>query len=176
MGALLALHARGRGGRGQVVDVAIYEAVYALMESLVPEYPLQGHVRERSGPTIPHVAPSNVYPCADGVSVLIAANADNVFGRLCQAIGHRGLAVDPRFATHQARGKHMAAIDGIVAAWTEQRPSEEVVRIMEEAGRAGRMIYTAREIAADPHYRARGMIAPMPIEDWAWSSRCRAWC
>jgi succinyl-CoA---D-citramalate CoA-transferase len=165
IGALLALHARGHGGRGQVVDVAIYEAVFALMESLVPEYLLQGHVRERSGATIPHVAPSNVYPCADGVSVLIAANADNVFGRLCRAIGQPALAADPRFATHQARGEHMAAIDGIVAAWTQQRPSEEVVHTMEEAGVPAGLIYTAREIAADPHYQARGMIVPTPIKD-----------
>jgi succinyl-CoA---D-citramalate CoA-transferase len=165
VGALLALHARGRGGAGQVVDVAIYEAVYALMESLIPEYVLQGRVRERSGATIPHVAPSNVYPCADGVAVLIAANADNVFLRLCQAIGQPALAADPRFATHQARGEHMAAIDDIVAAWTSRHPSDEVVRLMEAAGVPAGLVYTAREIAADPHFRARGMIVPTPLED-----------
>jgi crotonobetainyl-CoA:carnitine CoA-transferase CaiB-like acyl-CoA transferase len=165
IGALLALHARGRGKGGQVVDVAIYEAVYALMESLVPEYVLQGRIRERSGPIIPHVAPSNVYPCADGVSVIIAANADNVFRRLCQVIDQPGLASDPRFATHQARGANMDAIDAIVADWTRARPSAEVVQMMDEAGVPAGPIYTAREIVADPHFRAREMIVPVPIED-----------
>ncbi|SRR5579884_2836285 len=165
IGALLALQARGRIGRGQVVDVAIYEAVYALMESLVPEYVLQGRVRERSGPIIPHVAPSNVYPCADGVSVVIAANADNVFRRLCQAIGQPELCDDARFATHQARGENMEAIDAIIAAWTSQRASEDVVRAMDAAGVPAGPIYTAREIVADPHFRARTMIVPVPLED-----------
>ncbi len=147
--------------------MAIYEAVYALMESLVPEYVLQGRVRERSGPIIPHVAPSNVYPCADGVSVIIAANADNVFRRLCEAIGQPELSADPRFATHQARGDNMAAIDGIIAAWTGQRPSAEVVRVMDAAGVPAGPIYTAREIVADPHFRARDMIVPVPLDDGA---------
>lgn len=170
IGALLALCGRERGVTtsqrpGQVVDVAIYEAVYALMESLVPEYVLQGKIRERTGAVLPHVAPSNVYPCRDGVSVIIAANADNVFRRLCDAMGRPELAHDPRFATHQARGEHQAAIDAIVAEWTAQYPSREVVERMDAAGVPAGPIYTAREIVADPHFQARGMIQQVPIEE-----------
>jgi crotonobetainyl-CoA:carnitine CoA-transferase CaiB-like acyl-CoA transferase len=171
IGALLALCGRERkngahGARsGQVVDVAIYEAVYALMESLVPEYVLQGKVRQRTGAILPHVAPSNVYPCSDGVSVIIAGNADNVFRRLCDAMGQPELSGDPRFATHQARGEHQEEIDAIVSQWTMQHPSQEVVALMDEAGVPAGPIYTAREIVADPHFQARGMVVPMPIEE-----------
>jgi succinyl-CoA--D-citramalate CoA-transferase len=170
IGALLALRAREQGSNrsgsgGQVVDVAIYEAVYALMESLVPEYVLQGKIRERTGPILPHVAPSNVYPCSDGVSVIIAANADNVFKRLCEAMGRPDLVTDPRFAGHQERGEHQAEIDDLIAAWTVQFPSAEVVRRMDDAGVPAGPIYTAREIVQDPHFSARGMILPMPIEE-----------
>jgi succinyl-CoA--D-citramalate CoA-transferase len=170
IGALLALCARGRGAKrgaagGQVVDVAIYEAVYALMESLVPEYVLQGKIRQRTGPILPHVAPSNVYPCSDGVSVIIAANADNVFKRLCEAMGRPELATDSRFAGHQARGEHQEEIDAIIAAWTAGIASAELVRRMDEAGVPAGPIYTAREIVDDPHFAARGMIVPVPIEE-----------
>ena len=171
IGALLALTARERNVRGkgpnpgQVVDVAIYEAVYALMESLVPEYVLQGKVRERTGAVLPHVAPSNVYPCSDGVSVIIAANADNVFRRLCDAMNRPELASDPQFATHQARGENQEAIDAIVAEWTVQHPSQEVVRLMDAAGVPAGPIYTGREMVADPHFQARNMIQPVPIEE-----------
>ncbi len=171
IGALLALckrernHGQNGTAGGQVVDVAIYEAVYALMESLVPEYVLQGKIRQRTGAVLPHVAPSNVYPCADGVSVIIAANADNVFRRLCATMGQPELATDDRFATHQARGEHQAEIDAIVARWTEQHTSEEIVGLMDEAGVPAGPIYTAREMTADPHFRARRMIIETPIED-----------
>jgi crotonobetainyl-CoA:carnitine CoA-transferase CaiB-like acyl-CoA transferase len=171
IGALLALCSRERNGRGrnaptgQVVDVAIYEAVYALMESLVPEYVLQGKIRERTGAILPHVAPSNVYPCSDGVSVIIAGNADNVFRRLCDAMGQPELSSDPRFATHQARGEHQEEIDALVAAWTVQHPSQEVIRLMDEAGVPAGPIYTAREIIADPHFQARNMVLSVPIEE-----------
>lgn len=171
IGALLALCGRERGitrsqGRaGQVVDVAIYEAVYALMESLVPEYVLQGKIRQRTGAVLPHVAPSNVYPCKDGVAVLIAANADNVFRRLCDAMDRPELASDPRFASHQARGEHQAEIDAIIAEWTAQLRSQDVVEQMDAAGVPAGPIYTAREIVADPHFQARGMIQYVPIEN-----------
>lgn len=170
IGALLALRSREHGGNragsgGQVVDVAIYEAVYALMESLVPEYVLQGKIRERTGPILPHVAPSNVYPCSDGVSVIIAANADNVFKRLCEAMGRPDLITDSRFVGHQDRGEHQGEIDALIAEWTVQFPSAEVVRRMDDAGVPAGPIYTAREIVQDPHFSARGMIVPMPIEE-----------
>jgi succinyl-CoA--D-citramalate CoA-transferase len=166
IGALLAVVARQRGnGGGQVVDVAIYEAVFALMESIVPEYVLQGKVRERSGPVLPHVAPSNVYPCSDGVDVIIAANADNVFRRLAEAMGQPELITDERFATHQARGEHQSIIDDIVARWTRQHPSTNVVEMMDEAGVPCGPINTAREMVDDPHFQARDMVVWVPIEE-----------
>lgn len=151
--------------RGQVVDVAIYEAVFALMESLVPEFELQGKVRGRTGAVLPHVAPSNVYPCNDGVDVLIAANADNPFRRLCDAMGQPELAVDERFATHVARGEFQEEIDEIVRSWTIQRDSDTVIGTMDAAGVPCGKIYTAKEILADPQYQARGMIQNMVLDD-----------
>lgn len=170
IGALLALCSREHAdpasrGRGQVVDVAIYEAVFALMESLVPDYLLQGKVRQRTGAILPHVAPSNVYPSADGTDIIIAANADNVFERLCDAMGAPELLVDPRFATHQARGKHQVEIDEIVSAWTRQYPSTVTISLLDKAGVPASPIYTAREIVNDPHYRARQMIRDVECED-----------
>jgi formyl-CoA transferase len=126
---------------------------------------LQGKIRQRTGAVLPHVAPSNVYPCSDGVSVIIAANQDNVFRRLCDVMGHPELTSDPRFATHQARGEHQEEIDALVAEWTIQHPSQEVVQAMDTAGVPAGPIYTAREIVADPHFQARGMILSVPIEE-----------
>src|SRR4051794_6118058 len=118
IGTLSALvHARATG-RGQEVDVAIYEAVAALMESTMADYELGGVVRTRSGSVLPGVAPSNVYPTSDGAEVVVAANADSVFVRLCDAMGQPALATDARFATHGARGANMDELDAIVAAWT----------------------------------------------------------
>jgi formyl-CoA transferase/succinyl-CoA--D-citramalate CoA-transferase len=114
IGVLAALHEARSSGRGQEVDVAIYEAVHALMESTMADYELAGVVRERSGSVLPGVAPSNVYPTADGDEVLIAANADTVFGRLAGAMGRPELARDPRYATHGARGEHMAELDELI--------------------------------------------------------------
>lgn len=167
LGALLALVARERGNApgGQVVDVAIYEAVFAMMESLVPDYLLQGKIRERTGPVLPHVAPSNVYPCGDGVDVIIAANADNVFRRLAEAMGQPELVTDPRFATHRARGENQQEIDRIVAMWTVKHSSLDVVRIMDEGGVPAGPIYTAREMVGDPHFQARQMVVSLPIEE-----------
>ena len=147
------------------MDVAIYEAVFALMESLVPEYKLQGKVRSRTGSVLPHVAPSNVYPCSDGVDVLIAATADNPFKRLCGAMGQPELASDPRFATHTARGEFQEEIDAIVAQWTSQHGSDSVQTAMDEAGVPCGKIYTAREMLSDPQYRSRQMIRDMVIDE-----------
>ncbi|MCC7366689.1 MAG: CoA transferase [Dehalococcoidia bacterium] len=172
LGALASLQAiksgaRGEPGavRGQVVDVAVYEAVYALMESLVPDYQLLGKVRERSGPVLPHVAPSNTYPCSDGVDVLIAANADNVFRRLCDVMEQPELATDPRFATHTARGENQDEIDGIVGQWTQQFDSRALVTLLDEAGVPAGPIYTARNMVDDPHFAARGMIQKMMLDE-----------
>ena len=121
LGALCALHARERTGRGQVVDSAIYEAVLGVMESLIPEYAVAGYIRERTGAILPNVAPSNVYPTADGQMVIIAANQDTVFRRLAEAMGRPDLATDERYATHVARGAHQAELDELITAW-ERRP------------------------------------------------------
>ncbi|HXV93745.1 MAG TPA: CoA transferase [Pseudonocardia sp.] len=158
VGGLVALHARHATGRGQVVDTAIYEAVLGLMESLIPEYQLAGYVRERTGSILPNVAPSNVYPCADGKMLLIAANQDTVFRRLAGVMGSPELADDERFATHSARGDHQQELDDLIAAWTATLPEEKVMAALVEAGVPAGRIYTAREMLTDPHFAARDAI------------------
>src|SRR5690606_23641174 len=174
LGALVALHHRDvNGGRGQVVDVGIYEAVLAMMESTIPEYALTGYIRGRTGSTIPGVAPSNIYPTKDGDYVLIAGNADNVFRRLSEAIGHPEWPDDPRFATHQARGEHMEELDGMIADWTRQRSAEEILSTMHEAGVPAGKVYTAKDMMEDPQFAARENIVwvedpeigPIPMQN-----------
>jgi formyl-CoA transferase len=158
IGALLALHHIKNGGRGQVIDVALYESVFNVMESLLPEYDAQGYVRERSGSALPGIAPSNLYPCRDGSYVLIAGNADSLYRRLMSAIGREDLRDDPALARNDGRAAQMERIDAAIAAWTSQRSLPEVLAAMEEAEVPAGRIYTAADIAADPHYAARGMI------------------
>jgi formyl-CoA transferase len=160
--ALAALLERGRSGRGQEIDVAIYESVLAFMESLVPDYQVAGYVRERTGATLPGVAPSNVYPTADGASVLIAANQDTVFRRLAAVMGQPELGTDPRYATHTARGARQAELDGLVAAWTATRQSGELVELMAEHGVPAGMIYQPADMLTDPQFMARGSIVEVP--------------
>jgi formyl-CoA transferase/succinyl-CoA--D-citramalate CoA-transferase len=158
IGALAALSEARRSGRGQEVDVAIYEAVAALMESSMADYELGGVLRGRSGSVLPGVAPSNAYPTADGTEVLIAANADTVFARLCAAMGRPELDADPRFATHIARGTNMVDLDELIAAWTVTMTSDDLLAALAlHAVPAGR-IYTARDMLDDPHYLARDMV------------------
>jgi formyl-CoA transferase len=161
VGALSALHCRDRTGRGQVVDSAIYEAVLAMMESLVTEYDKTGYIRERTGPILPNVAPSNVYPARDGL-VLIAANQDTVFRRLCEAMGEAALADDARYANHQARGANQAVLDEHVAAWTGRHLVSEVLGLMERHGVPAGQIYRAPEMLEDPHFAAREAIVSVP--------------
>ena len=118
LGGMMALHNVGRTGQGQVVDSAIYEAVLAVMESLVTEYDKAGYIRERTGAILPNVAPSNVYPTRDGKLMLIAANQDTVFRRLAAAMGRLELAEEPRYATHSARGRVQAELDDLISGWT----------------------------------------------------------
>jgi formyl-CoA transferase/succinyl-CoA--D-citramalate CoA-transferase len=158
IGTLAALvHARATG-EGQEVDVAIYEAVAALMESTMADYELGGVVRTRSGSVLKGVAPSNVYPTSDGAEVVIAANADTVFVRLCEAMGRPELAEDPRFAKHQARGENMADIDGIVSVWTATAPCDELLARLDSHGVPAGRIFTAPDMLTDPQYLARDMI------------------
>lgn len=158
LGAMMALHARHRTGRGQVVDSAIYEAVLTMMESLVTEYDKAGYIRERTGSILPRVAPSNVYPTADGSGILIAANQDTVFARLAAAMGRPELAGDPRFATHTARGDAQEELDALIAEWTGARPAEEVLALMNDNGVPAGRIYRAPEMLEDAHFKAREAI------------------
>lgn len=158
LGTLVALHARQSTGRGQVVDSAIYEAVLAMMESLLPEWALAGYQRERTGSVLPNVAPSNVYPTRDGDMILIAANQDSVFRRLAAVMGQPGLADDERYATHGARGANMAEIDDVVAAWTAQHDAEALLELLHAGGVPAGRIYRAKDMFADPHFIAREAI------------------
>ncbi len=156
LGVMMALFARDRTGRGQVVDAAIYESVLAFMESLIPEYALAGHTRNRTGGILPRIAPSGAYPCTDGM-VIIGANQDTLFGRLC-AMMATDWAADPRFATHDARGRHQDLLDGMISDWTRQRPMSEVLRACDAASVPCGPVNTARELLADAHIRAREAI------------------
>lgn len=158
VGTLAALHERERSGRGQEVDVALYEAVFAVMESLLADHEIGGVVRGRAGSTLPGVAPSNVYPTADGHDVLVAANADALFRRLCEAMGRPELGDDPRFATHGARGEHQDELDEVIAGWTATLGLAELRRTLDEHAVPNGLIYTAPDILADDHYAAREMI------------------
>jgi formyl-CoA transferase len=158
IGTLSALVAVEKTGRGQEVDVAIYEAVAALMESTMADYELGGVVRQRSGSTLTGVAPSNVYPTADGAEVIIAANADTVFVRLCTAMGRAELATDERFSTHGARGRNMDELDGIIAAWASTLTCPELLAVLDHHGVPAGRIFTAPDMLTDPHYLAREMV------------------
>ena len=164
LGAVTALfHREARGGSGQVVDVGIYEAVLALMESTIPEYALAGHVRGRTGAILPFVAPSNTYPTADGDYVVIGANADTVFGRFARAVGHPEWADDERYATHHARGEHQEELDEMISAWTRERAVDEALEVMMEAGVPAGKLFTAKDMVEDPHYAARENV--VTVED-----------
>ena len=158
IGALLALHHVKNGGEGQVIDVALYESVFNCMESLLPEFDAHGYIRERSGSALPGIAPSNLYPCRGGAYVLIAGNADSLYHRLMTAIGREDLRDDPALARNDGRAAQMERIDEAIAAWTRSRTQAEVLAAMEAAEVPAGRIYTAADIAADPHYAARGML------------------
>jgi formyl-CoA transferase len=157
MGALMALREAEKSGKGQVVDVALYEAVFNCMESLLPEYDAGGYIRERSGSALPGIAPSNLYPCKDGY-VLIAGNADSLYSRLMSAIGRADLRDDPALARNDGRAAQMERIDSAIGEWTSQRSQEDVLKEMEKAEVPAGRIYSAADIVADPHFQARGMI------------------
>jgi crotonobetainyl-CoA:carnitine CoA-transferase CaiB-like acyl-CoA transferase len=161
MGTLAALHHRERTGFGQVVDAAIYESVLSMMESLVTEFDQLGHVRERSGPILPRIAPSNVYPTRDGI-VMIGANQDTVFARLAAAMGQPGLAEDARFSDHQARGTHQQELDAIIARWTATLGTPELLALLEQHGVPSGLIYRTADMLGDPHFIARDAIVSTP--------------
>jgi formyl-CoA transferase len=158
-GILAALYRRDvLGGSGQVVDVSLVESCFSLLESTVPEYDRLGIVRGPGGTGLHGVAPSNVFESRDGVRIVIAANADAVFRRLCEAMGRPELADDPRFSSHLARGEHQTEIEGIVADWARERDAAEIDRVLNEAGVICGPIYTIADIFEDPHFQARDML------------------
>lgn len=165
VGALGALHARERTGKGQVVDSALYEAVLQVMESLVPEYMVSGHVRKRTGSILEGVSPSNVYPTSDG-EYLIGANQDAVFGRLCRAMGRPELASDERYATHVARGNNLRELDEIIADWTRTLTIEQLEALMIEHSVPAGKIYRAQEMLDDPHFEARDTLVEVDSPRW----------
>lgn len=157
LGALMALRHRDQTGEGQVVDSAIYEAVLAMMESVVPEYTEQGFVRERTGSVLPKVAPSNAYPTQDG-DILIAANQDTVFRRLAAAMGRPEMADSEDYATHHARGERQEELDEMIAAWTKDFTSDEMQALMDEHGVPAGKIFKAPDMLTDPQYKARDAV------------------
>jgi crotonobetainyl-CoA:carnitine CoA-transferase CaiB-like acyl-CoA transferase len=163
IGALLAIEARHATGRGQVVDVALYESVFSVMESLLPEYDAFGAIRERTGSILPGIAPSSAYRCADGSYVLIGANADSIFKRLCGAMGRADLANDASLAHNDGRAARQAWLDGEIETWTSAHSPAEVLGALEAAEVPASKIYSIADIVADPHYAARGMIRQITL-------------
>lgn len=158
IGVLLALQERNRSGQGQEIDVALYESVFAMMESLIPEYDAFGYIREPAGSALPGITPSNSYPCKDGSYVLIAGNGDSIYKRLMSLIGRDDLGNDPRLAQNDGRSQHADLIDGAIGEWTAQRGREEVIEALKGARVPAGYPYTAADIVQDPHYLARQMI------------------
>ena len=165
IGILLALHHRHQSGRGQVVDVALYEAVFNCMESLLPEYSAFGAVRGPAGSALPGIVPTNAYLCRDGGYALVAGNGDSIFKRLMTVIGRADLAADPQLADNAGRVARVTELDEAIGAWTAQRSVDEVLAALDAASVPAGRIYTVADIAADPHYRARGMLAEVMMED-----------
>jgi len=158
LGILMALYHRdAKGGSGQVIDVALYEAVLNLMEGTIPEYDKAGVKREREGMRLTGIVPSGTYPCADGAYIVIGANGDSIFRRFMKSIGREDLAADERLASNEGRSKHIDEIDQAIAAWTMKRKSEDALKIQSEADVPSGPIYSAAEMLADHHYRARGV-------------------
>ncbi len=165
IGILMALQERQRSGIGQVIDVALYEAVFNCMESLLPEYSEFGVVREPAGSALPGIAPSNAYLCQDGAYALIAGNGDSIFKRLCTAMGRDDLGQDPALADNAGRVIRIDEIDAAIGAWTAQHSVKDVLTALDKASVPAGKIYTIADIANDPHYQARGMIHPLKMDD-----------
>ena len=172
IGILLALHHRQASisaeaplGRGQVIDVALYEAVFNCMESLLPEYSAFGAVREAAGSALPGIAPSNAYRCNDGGYALIAGNGDSIFKRLMTAIGRADLGADPALADNAGRVQRVDEIDAAISQWTADRSVTEVLAVLDAAQVPVGRIYNIADIASDPHYKARGMLDKITTQD-----------
>jgi crotonobetainyl-CoA:carnitine CoA-transferase CaiB-like acyl-CoA transferase len=166
IGALMAVYHRDVKGtrEGQVIDVALYESVFSLMESTLPEYDRAGIIRERTGSTLPGITPSNTYACADGKYVVIGANGDAIFKRLMIAMGRPDVASDPRFENNAKRSEHADYLDGLIEDWTKSMPFAEVFERLDEAKVPAGSIYSVEDIVNDPHYQSREMIRDVEVE------------
>jgi formyl-CoA transferase len=162
---LIALQHRHTSGQGQIIDVALYEAVFNVMESLLPEYSAFGAVREAAGSALPGIAPSNAYLCKDGGYALIAGNGDSIFRRLMALIGREDLGADAALADNAGRVACVAEIDAAIGVWTAQRSVAEVLDALEGASVPAGKIYRVDDIANDPHYAARGMVQKISMDD-----------
>ena len=165
IGILLALHERHTSGKGQVIDVALYEAVFNCMESLLPEFSAFGAVREAAGSALPGIAPSNAYKCQDGGYVLIAGNGDSIFKRLMQTMGRDDLGLDAGLADNAGRVQRVEEIDAAIGAWTATLSVVQVLELLDAASVPAGRIYNVADIAADPHYQARDMILQTVMAD-----------
>ncbi|MEQ8231121.1 MAG: CaiB/BaiF CoA-transferase family protein [Gammaproteobacteria bacterium] len=163
LGVLLAYIGRQRDGAGQVVDVAIFEAVFNLLEAVIPEYAGAGVIRQPSGSTLTGIVPSNTYRCADGKLIVIGANTNSMFKRLVEAMGQAQMANDPRLADNAGRVTHQAEVDGAVEAWTRSLPAAAALAALDAAGVAAGPIYDARDMYEDPHFHARGLFQEVTI-------------
>lgn len=165
IGILLALQERHISGKGQVIDIALYEAVFNCMESLLPEYSAFGEVREAAGSALPGIAPSNAYQCQDGRYVLIAGNGDSIFKRLMQVIGREDLAKDAELGSNDGRVKRVSELDQAIGIWASQMTAEQVLEALDQASVPAGKIFTVEDIARDPHYHARGIIETIKMKD-----------
>ena len=165
IGILLALQERHSSGKGQVIDIALYEAVFNCMESLLPEYSAFGEVREAAGSALPGIAPSNAYQCQDGRYVLIAGNGDSIFKRLMQVIGREDLAKDAELGSNDGRVKRVSELDQAIGIWASQMTAEQVLEALDQASVPAGKIFTIEDIAKDPHYHARGIIETIKMKD-----------
>lgn len=166
IGVLLALrHREQNGGEGQRIDVALYESVFNMMESLLPEYSVFNAIRQPAGSSLPGITPSNAYLCADGKYALVAGNGDSIFKRLMAAIGRNDMADNPEFADNHGRSAHAEVIDAAIGAWTREHALDEVLQVLHEAQIPAGRIYDIADICADPHYQAREMILDGQLDD-----------
>ncbi|MEL6686077.1 MAG: CoA transferase [Pseudomonadota bacterium] len=156
-GALVALHHRSKTGEGQVVDASIVESCLALSEAMIPEHAIEGRIRERTGSFLPGIAPSNIYDCSDGM-VVIGANQDTVFTRLCKAMGQPDMASDPRYVDHISRGQNQVELDQYITGWTSEHTADQVQDLMNEHGVPCSKLYRAPDILDDVHFQARGSV------------------
>jgi formyl-CoA transferase len=165
IGILLALQERHQSGKGQVIDIALYEAVFNCMESLLPEYSAFGDVRQAGGSALPGIAPSNAYLCGDGGYVLVAGNGDSIFKRLMNMIGRTDLANDPALENNDGRVARVAELDQAIGAWAQTMTTDQALQLLDSVAVPAGKIYTVADIAKDPHYKARGNIENIQMRD-----------